>query len=142
MTKPPVDRWEHFHHQADIGVRGFGHTPAAAFEQAAYAMTAVITTATVKPTRRLTITCTGDDPELLLADWLNKLVYLMATENMLFGRFDVKISGNSLTAQIFGEAVDVERHRPTIEIKAATYSELKVRQLSDRHWLAQCVVDV
>ena len=142
MTKPPADCWEHFHHQADIGVRGFGSTPAGAFEQAAYALTAVITTAPVNPTRRLTITSTGDDPELLLADWLNKLIYLMAIEKMLFGRFNVKISGNSLTAQIFGEAVDVERHRPTIEIKAATYAELKVRQLSSRHWLAQCVVDV
>ena len=142
MTKPPADCWEHFHHQADIGVRGFGSTPAGAFEQAAYGLTAVITTAPVNPTRRLTITSTGDDPELLLADWLNKLIYLMAIEKMLFGRFNVKISGNSLTAQIFGEAVDVERHRPTIEIKAATYAELKVRQLSSRHWLAQCVVDV
>lgn len=142
MTKPPADRWEHFHHQADIGVRGFGSTLARAFEQAAHALTAVITTARINPTRRLTITCTGDDRELLLVDWLNKLIYLMATENMLFGRFEVKISGNSLTAQIFGEAVDVERHRPTVEIKAATYSELKVRQLSGRHWLAQCVVDV
>ena len=142
MTEPPVDRWEHFHHQADIGIRGFGSTLAGAFEQAAYALTAVIITAPVKPTRRLTITSTGDDPELLLADWLNKLIYLMAFEKMLFGRFNVKISGNSLTAQIFGEAVDVERHQPTIEIKAATYAELKVRQLSSRHWLAQCVVDV
>ena len=142
MTKPPADCWEHFHHQADIGIRGFGSTLAGAFEQAAYALTAVITTAKVNPTRRLTSTCAGDDPELLLVDWLNKLIYLMATENMLFGRFDVKISGNSLTAQIFGDTVDVERHQPIVEIKAATYSELKVRQLSSRQWLAQCVVDV
>ena len=142
MTEPPADYWEHFHHQADIGIRGFGSTLAGAFEQAAYALIAVITTTPVNPTRLLTITCTSNDSELLLADWLNKLIYLIATEKMFFGRFNVKISGNSLTAQIFGEAVDVERHRPTVEIKAATYSELKVRQLSSRHWLAQCVVDV
>lgn len=35
-------RWEHFPHGADIGVRGFGPTMAAAFEQAALAMTAVV----------------------------------------------------------------------------------------------------
>lgn len=34
--------WEHFEHAADIGVRGIGETAAAAFEQAALAMTAVI----------------------------------------------------------------------------------------------------
>jgi len=36
-------RWEHFPHEADIGVRGFGATPAEAFEQAALALTAAVT---------------------------------------------------------------------------------------------------
>ena len=39
----PEARWEHFPHDADIGVRGFGPTVVAAFEQAALALTAVIT---------------------------------------------------------------------------------------------------
>lgn len=34
--------WEHFHHQADIGVRGIGGTVTEAFEQAAIAIIAVI----------------------------------------------------------------------------------------------------
>jgi SHS2 domain-containing protein len=40
MTTP---HWEHFEHKADIGVRGFGNKPAEAFEQAALAMSAIIT---------------------------------------------------------------------------------------------------
>ena len=36
-------RWEHYDHGADIGVRGFGASKARAFEQAALALTAVIT---------------------------------------------------------------------------------------------------
>ncbi len=36
-------RWEHFPHGADIGVRGFGATREQAFEQAAVALSAVIT---------------------------------------------------------------------------------------------------
>ena len=35
--------WEHFEHQADMGIRGFGNKPAEAFEQAALAMSAIIT---------------------------------------------------------------------------------------------------
>jgi len=35
--------WEHFKHQTYIGVRGFGQTPAEAFEQCALAMIAIIT---------------------------------------------------------------------------------------------------
>ena len=35
--------WEHFPHQADMGVRGIGPTKEAAFEGAALVLTAVIT---------------------------------------------------------------------------------------------------
>lgn len=34
--------WEHFPHEADMGVRGIGSTKAQAFEQAALALTHVI----------------------------------------------------------------------------------------------------
>ena len=38
-------RWEHFPHGADIGIRGIGRSKNEAFEQAALAMTQVITDA-------------------------------------------------------------------------------------------------
>jgi SHS2 domain-containing protein len=37
-----VTGWEHFPHDADIGVRGYGATPGEACEQAALAMMATI----------------------------------------------------------------------------------------------------
>jgi len=136
-------RWEHFPHQADIGVRGQGATLAQAFEQAALALTAVITDlADVAPKEMTRLSCTAPDAELLLVDWLNTLIYEMATRNMLFSRFEVHLEGNRLTAQVWGEALEVARHRPAVEVKGATYTALKVAQQSDGSWLAQCVVDV
>ena len=41
------ERWEHFDHGADIGVRDFGPTKAAAFVQAAMAM--ALTAAKLEP---------------------------------------------------------------------------------------------
>ena len=35
--------WDHFPHDADVGVRGIGATPAQAFERAAEALAAVVT---------------------------------------------------------------------------------------------------
>ena len=135
-------RWELFPHQADIGVRGYGATQAEAFEQAALALTAVIADpAEVSSVESVRITCEAPDAELLLADWLNRLVYEMATRNMLFGRFEVKLQGDRLDAQAWGEPIDAARHRPAVEVKGATYTELKVRE-QDGGWLAQCVVDV
>jgi SHS2 domain-containing protein len=136
-------RWEHFPHKADIGIRGTGATKEEAFEQAAVALTAVITEPEkVAPEREVEITCQADDDELLLADWLNSLLYEMATRKMLFSRFEVRIEGNHLNGTAWGEKMEVSKHSPTTEVKAATYAELSVRQEQDGTWVAQCIVDV
>ena len=138
-----MDSWEHFEHGADIGVRGWGSSLARAFEQAAVAMTGVITdVATVAPNEAVSVRCEAPDAELLLVDWLNALVYEMGTRNMLFSRFEVTIDGARLSGRAWGESVDVARHQPAVEVKGATYTELKVAQQPDGVWLAQCVVDV
>lgn len=135
-------RWEHFPHDADMGVRGFGATKAEAFEQTALAMTAVITDpATVEPREAVAIECAAPDDELLLAEWLNSLIYEMATRKMLFSRFAVKLEGTRLRAQAWGEHADVARHHPAVEIKGATYTALRVAR-DDSGWVAQTVVDV
>lgn len=136
-------RWEHFPHEADMGVRGIGPTKEEAFAYAAMAMTAVITdVALVDPTQPVSIACEAPDDELLLVDWLNALVYEMATRKMLFSRFAVHFNGHSLQASAWGEPVDVVRHQPAVEVKGATYTALSVRHNQDGQWVAQCVVDV
>jgi len=134
--------WEHFEHQADIGIRGFGATLSKAFEQAAVAMTAVVTDITrVQATKTISICCSDEDNDTLLYDWLNTLIYEMATRKMLFSKFDVTIDDCTLTASAMGEAIDIERHQPAVEVKGATYTELAVYEEGQR-WVAQCVLDV
>ena len=134
--------WQHFEHKADIGVRGFGNEPAEAFEQAALAMSAIITDLSlIEPSEEINITCEEADQELLLADWLNALVFEMATRKMLFSRFEVRIDDGRLKARVWGEPINVKRHQPAVEIKGATYTDLAVHE-SQGQWLAQCVVDV
>lgn len=134
--------WEHFEHKADIGVRGTGATQASAFEQAALAMSAIITDLSlISPKEKVTITCEEADQELLLVDWLNALIFKMSTENMLFSQFDVFIDHGHLEATAWGEPINIKRHQPAVEIKGATYTELAVHK-SEEQWIAQCVVDV
>jgi len=138
-----VTRWEHFAHEADIGVRGVGTTREEAFEQAALALIAVITDPqTVRPDQPITITCDAPDDDLLLAEWLNALVYESGTRRMLWNRFQVRIQGRRLVAIVWGERIDVTRHQPAVEVKGATYTNLFVRQEPNGLWMAQCVVDV
>ena len=123
-------------------MRGFGPTRAEAFEQAALALTAVITNPDlVHPTERVEVACEAADDELLLAAWLNALIYEMAVRNLLFGRFEVELDGHRLHGLAFGESVSAARHRPAVEVKGATYTALRVAPC-DGGWLAQTVVDV
>jgi len=141
----PADRkaaWEHFPHDADVGVRGCGTTPAEAFEQAACALTAVVTRAEVNPKVTVRVRCEAPDLELLFVEWLNAIIYEMAVRNMLFGRFSVRIENDRLEGTLWGEPVDVERHAPACEPKGATYTALKVASDADGRWSAACIVDV
>ena len=134
--------WEHFEHKADIGIRGFGNTLSKAFEQAAVAMTAVITDINlVQTTATVSICCNDKDNDTLLYDWLNALIFEMATRKMLFSKFEVTIDDCTLVAIASGEAINIERHQPAVEIKGATYTELAVFE-QDKQWVAQCVLDV
>jgi SHS2 domain-containing protein len=135
--------WQHFAHGADIGVRGRGATLDEAFAQAAVALTAVVADpATVRPAESVHLQCRMGDRDLLLYEWLNTLVFQMATRHMLFSRFDVHVSADRLEAVAHGEVVDVARHAPAVEVKGATLTELAVRQEPDGRWVAQCVLDV
>jgi tRNA nucleotidyltransferase (CCA-adding enzyme) len=139
MSEP---RWELLPHGADIGVCGIGRTKAEAFAYAATALTAVVTEpGSVRGNRAVQISCIAPDDDLLLVEWLNALIYEMATNKMLFGRFDVSIDDHKLTATAWGEPVDIALHEPAVEVKGATCTELKVAHEAGE-WRAQCVVDV
>ena len=114
-----------------------------AFEQAALALTAVVTDpSSVHPAEKREFECEAPDEELLLVDWLNALIYSMGTDFLLYSKFEVAISGTRLHASAWGEKLDIARHRPAVEVKGATFTELAVRQQADGSWIAQCVVDV
>ena len=81
---------------------GLAQRAAEAFEQAALALTAVVTQAQVKPKVRVDVACEAPDLELLFVEWLNAIIYEMAVRGMLFGRFAVRIEGTRLARNPVG----------------------------------------
>ena len=113
------------------------------FELLAEGLTAITADpAGVRPAETITIHCEAPDDALLLVDWLNALIYEMATRRMLFGAWHVDLNGHRLTASVSGEMVDRDRHRPVVEVKGATFTALSIRQDEEGAWHGQCVVDV
>ena len=135
-------RWWHIPHDADMGIGVVSPYLDRAFEQAALAMTRIITEAPVASELSVDIQCQAPDVEGLLVDWLNELVFEMATRNALFGRFQVQITGLQLTATAWGEPVDQARHHPAVEVKGATYTDLLVQQDDQGLWQLRCILDV
>ena len=110
--------WALFAHDADVGVRGFGPTREAAFEQGAIAlMHAMGAGSDVAPRQMVSIACEAPNDEVLFVDWLNALIFEMATRSMLFSRFRVGIEDGRLRAEAWGESIDPARHEIAVEAK-------------------------
>jgi len=138
-----VGNWEHFEHDADIGLRATAGSREQVFELMGEALTALVAEpSTVRAVDTINVSCSAPEDALLLVDWLNALVYEMATRRMLFCHWHVELDGCTLRAQVQGEAIDRSRHQPVVEVKGATYTALSFAEDSTGNWCAQCIVDV
>ena len=136
-------RFEFVDHTGDLGVRVSGESLPRLFEQAAEALTFILTdpeTIRIKKTRKLLLKAKTD--EELLITWLNEFVYLFDTEGLLFKVFEVlSIHDYHLEALAQGEIYIEGRHPIKTAVKAATYHQLKI----SRHqgvWTAQVIFDL
>ncbi len=115
-------------HTADVGIIAYGADVGQAFANAARALFSLITELDdVEEILHRDIELVAPDEESLLVEWLNDLIYLFDTENIVFKRFDVtKLNNTQLKARGYGEKVDSSKHRLKTGVKAATYHMLKV----------------
>jgi len=124
-----MKQYELIEHTADVGVKAYGKTIAEAFEHAAKGMFDIITDeSTIDPVGQYDISLEAPDLEQLLVDWLSQLLFLNDAQNLVFGKFEVNLTGTHLSAHVFGEKYDTKKHRMGVEIKAVTYHMLQVNQ--------------
>lgn len=84
----------------------------------------------------------SDSLEELLYLYLSELIYLKDTEQMLFVKFDVQISGRfKLYGNAHGQKVDRLKIQPRIDIKGVTFHHFNIQQNEDGY-RAVVVVDL
>ncbi len=127
---------------ADVGIRAFGTDLAQAFANAARAMFSLITELeSIRGSIYREVEVTAPDREILLVEWLNELVYLFDTEQILFRAFDINlVADNHLQARCYGEKVDRSRHNIKVGIKSATYHMLKIEK--NGNYQVQVLLDI
>jgi SHS2 domain-containing protein len=135
--------YEVFEHTADLGLRIRAKDLNTLFADAARALFAVIVENLddVRTTCEWAMTIGGSDPEYLLFDWLNELLFKFDKEHLLFSDFTVTVTSTGLSATARGEPLDTTRHHLDHEVKAITYHGLVVRQAAEG-WLAEVIVDI
>lgn len=133
--------YELFEHKADIGIIGKGASWSEAFAEAAKAMFSVMCDLKkVKGEDKTLVEVEAEDQDALLVEFLNELLYLKDSEEMMYSKFDVEIKGKELKCIAWGSPMNAKLGLKT-EVKAATYAGLK-------HWTekgekrVQCIVDV
>lgn len=117
-------------HTADVGILAHGSDLVEAFANSARAMFSLITDIDdINEVVSRTVEITSSTPEDLLVDWLNELIFLFDTENMLYRRFDILEFGPArLKAVVYGEKTDLSKHDIKTGIKAATYHMLRLEE--------------
>ncbi len=125
MTEPEIEEIEH---TADWAIRVQAPNPSTLFEQAALGMSNLIGSANpqteevVRP-----ITLQAADLESLLVGWLEELLFILETEDLMLTRSNVQVlSDTQLLATVEMRPVN-ERWK---EIKAVTYHDLEIKPTS------------
>ncbi len=139
---------ETLEHTADMGLRGWGGSPAEAFEETALAMFELMVDRhgmAAEIDHRLSIG--GRDLTGLLIEFLNELLSLADIEDTAFVSVIIeRLEGGGedweLDAVIGGIPRAKCRKRLLSEVKAATWYGASVGHDRDGRWVAGCVVDL
>lgn len=122
--------FELIEHTADIGIRVFGKNKKDLFKSAACALFSLLVDHQPQPKQKKTISLEADSLDELLVVWLNELIFLFATQNFVPATYLFRIISKKgvkkLTVQIKGRQINSFTNKIKMEIKAATYHNLKV----------------
>ena len=140
-----MSNYKLFDHTADIGVEVIGRTRKELFINAAEALFDVMlenkaVREAAKQQKKISVE--GADVSDLLINFLRELLYLFNGEKFITVRCEImKFANKELQARLTGESFNSKKHLIKTEIKAVTYSGVKVEKFK-RVWNAWVIFDV
>ena len=136
--------YEYLDHTADAAMRVTGDTLKTLFTNAAHGLFEMIAvTDTIDETTTIDIQLTAEAVDILFVEWLDTLIFRHETEELFFKRVEIQaISQTELSAVVYGEPTNFDKHVVYTEIKAVTYHQLSVKQTAKGDWEAQVIFDL
>ena len=132
--------FEFLDHTADVQVHVWGKTLEEAFEQAVIGTMSVMTdVAKINPIESINVEAMAPDKEMLLVDYLSEFLYIFDVKELIFSRVKVSEIGFNeeenkyiIKSVCYGEKADPSRHLIDTEVKAVTFSYLRIVETSDK----------
>ncbi len=142
-TRQPSAGFRLLEHTADIGIEAWGPQLGDLFEQAALGLKSLlIGTSPVAEAQTSPVRLDADDPGELLVAWLNEIIFLFETQNLVPGSFRIEqVDRTGLQALVCNEAFAPDRHTVERQVKAATYHQLYLGKEADG-WHARIYLDL
>lgn len=139
----------------DALIEAYGSTLDEAFENSAYGLVnTMFDLSNVSADVEVKIEANGYDLHSLFYDWLEKVMLIVLTDNVLLSDFKVKISHiniNSkndndayfLHSKVRGERLDLKKHSFKVEVKAVTYHEMQIKLDKEKNlFITRFLVDL
>ena len=135
--------WEQFEVEADVGIRGWGPTRAAAVAQLTLGVFSLLADpATIQVQERREVRAQAEGPEALLVTWIDECLYVHEIEGFVVHEVEMTVCTDSLAhGYLHGEPLDPARHRIGSVVKGATYHQTAVTERDGLHEV-RLIVDV
>jgi SHS2 domain-containing protein len=135
--------WEQFEVEADVGIRSWGPSRAAAVAQLTLGVFSLLADpATIDVRERREVRAQADGPEALLVTWINECLYVHEIEGFVAHEVEMTVCTDTLAhGYLHGEPLDPARHRIGCVVKGATYHQTAVTERDGLHE-ARLIVDV
>ena len=136
--------YEYLEHTADMGMVVSGKNLSELLMHAAQGLFETIAVVeTVDEVVSTQIHLTAESVEELFVAWLDELIFRHETEETFFKRAEIQqCSETEMSATVYGEPTNFDKHEVYTEIKSVTYHQLQVVEKSDGSWFAQVIFDL
>ena len=136
--------YEYLEHTADMGLLVRGNSLSELLTNAAQGLFETIAVVdTVDEIESVEIHLSAESVEELFVTWLDELIFQHETKEIFFKRAAVQqCSETEVSATVYGEPTNFEKHEVYTEIKSVTYHQLQVVQKSDGSWFAHVIFDL
>ncbi|WAI01537.1 archease [Methanogenium organophilum] len=128
-------------HTADVLMHVCGATEKALFEESARALFSIMFPSSGEGNVSIRFSLTENDKNHMLHEFLSEILFYAEVECVALCRAEVIFTSSGLTAELFGEPFNREKHAGGTEVKGVSLSGMEITR-TDEGWCTLVLFDV